>query len=55
MKETILMAQPDALDTVLAQLAQSFADLSVVANAIRQCRDQTVDLRPGLATELRHL
>lgn len=49
------MAQPDALDVALAQLAQSFADLSVVVNVIRQFRDHTVDLRPGLATELRHL
>jgi hypothetical protein len=49
------MAQPDALDGALVQLAQSFADLSVVANVIRQFGDHTAHLRPALADELRRL
>jgi len=49
------MAQPDELDAALAQLAQSFADLSVVVNVIRQFRDQASHLQPGLANELHHL
>jgi hypothetical protein len=49
------MTHPDALDVALAQLAQSFADLSVVANAIRQSRPNTTHLRPALADELRGL
>jgi hypothetical protein len=49
------MAQPDALDVALEQLVQSFADLSVVVNVIRQSRDHTTHLQPALADELRHL
>jgi hypothetical protein len=49
------MAQPDTLDAALAQPAQSFADLSVVVNVIRQSGDHTAHLRPALADELRHL
>jgi hypothetical protein len=49
------MTQPDALDVALEQLAQSFADLSVVANAIRRSRPTTTHLRPALADELRGL
>jgi hypothetical protein len=54
-KEIIPMAQPDALDVALEQLVQSFADLSVVVNVIRQSRDHTTHLQPALADELRHL
>jgi hypothetical protein len=54
-EETIPMTHPDALDMALEQLAQSFADLSVVANAIRQSRPNTTHLRPALADELRDL
>jgi hypothetical protein len=49
------MTQPDALDVALEQLAQSFADLSVVVNAIRQFRRGTTHLQLGLANELRGL
>jgi hypothetical protein len=49
------MTQPDALAVALEQLAQSFADLRVVANVIRQLGDHTTHLRPALADELRHL
>jgi hypothetical protein len=49
------MTHPDALDVALEQLARSFADLSVVANAIRQSRPHTTHLRPALADELRGL
>jgi hypothetical protein len=54
-KDMIPMAQPDALDAALEQLAQSFADLSVVVNAIRQFRPGTTHLQQGLANELRGL
>jgi hypothetical protein len=49
------MVQPDELDVALKQLAQSFADLSVVVNVIRQYRDTTAQLQPTLADELRSL
>jgi hypothetical protein len=49
------MAQPDALDVALEQLAQSFADLSVVVNVLRQHRPPMAQLQPALADELRGL
>jgi hypothetical protein len=49
------MTQPDALDVALEQLAQSFADLSVVVNVMRECRSGTTHLQLGLANELRGL
>jgi hypothetical protein len=51
-KESIPMAQPDALDVALEQLAQSFADLSVVVNVLRQHRHSIAQLQPALADEL---
>jgi hypothetical protein len=49
------MTQPNDLDVALEQLAQSFADLSVVVNAIRQFGPGTTHLQLGLANELRGL
>jgi hypothetical protein len=49
------MTQPDALDVALEQLAQSFADLSVVVNVMREFRSGTTHLQLGLANELRGL
>jgi hypothetical protein len=49
------MAQPDALDVALEQLAQSFVDLSVVVNVMRQFKHTTAHLQPVLADELRGL
>jgi hypothetical protein len=49
------MAQPDALDVALAQLEQSFADLCLVVNIIRQSRHNAPQLQRGLADELRDL
>jgi hypothetical protein len=54
-KEIIPMAQPDALDVALEQLAQSFADLGVVVTVIRQFRHNAARLQPALADELRGL
>jgi hypothetical protein len=54
-EDTIPMTPLDALDAALEQLAQSFADLSVVANVIRQSRPGTTHLQLGLANELRVL
>ena len=49
------MAQPDALNVALEQLAQSFADLSVVVNVMREFKHNTADPQPALADELRVL
>jgi hypothetical protein len=54
-EDRIPRAQPDALDAALDQLAQSFADLSVIVNAIHQFRSGTTHLHLGLANELRGL
>jgi hypothetical protein len=54
-KESIPMAQPDALDVALAQLAQSFADLGLVVDIIRQSRHNVPQLQRPLADELRDL
>jgi hypothetical protein len=54
-EEVIPMAQPDALDVGLKQLVQSFADLSIVVNIIRESRDKAAPLRPALVDELRGL
>jgi hypothetical protein len=49
------MAQPDALDVALARLAQSFADLDLVVDIIRQSRHNVPQLQRPLADELRDL
>jgi hypothetical protein len=49
------MAQPDALNVALEQLAQSLADLCVIVNTIREFRDKTAPLRPALVDELHRL
>jgi hypothetical protein len=49
------MAQPGALDMALAQLAQSFADLGLVVDIIRQSRHNVPQLQRPLADELRDL
>jgi hypothetical protein len=54
-EEIIPMAQPDALDVALEQLVQSFADLSVTVNIIREFRDKTASLRPAVLNELHRL
>jgi hypothetical protein len=54
-EEIIPMAQPDALDVALEQLVQSFADLSVPVNIIREFRDKTASLRPAVLNELHRL
>ena len=46
------MGQPDALDVALEQLAQSFADLSVVVNVLRQHKHTKAQLQPALTNEL---
>jgi len=54
-EEMTPMAQPDALDVALEQLVQSFADLSVTVNIIREFRDKTASLRPEVLNELHRL
>jgi hypothetical protein len=45
-KEIFPMAQPDALDVALKQLAQSFADLGLVVNVMRQLKHNAAQLGP---------
>jgi hypothetical protein len=49
------MAQPDPLDDTLTDLAQAFADISLVLDILRQLRRAGDRLREPLKDELGHL
>ena len=49
------MAQHDPLDKVLVDLAQTFADLSMVVSSLRHLRARATHLQAPLADELRRL